>query len=332
VDVFVTGAGGFLGGAVVRRLIERGDRVRGFSRRRYSHLDRIGVKQHQGDLAESGALSRAMSGCELVFHIASKIDMWGAYEDFFRTNVIGTQNVVAACRENEVHKLVYTSTPSVVHGGGHVNGLDESAPYPDHYETHYPKTKAEAEKYVLRANDESLATVALRPHLIWGPGDPNLVPRLVERAKTGRLVKAAGGPYLVDSVFIDNAADAHLLAADKLDVGSIVAGKAYFITQGEPMDIGELIDRIIGAAGLPPVKKQAPAWLLTTAGYVTEHVYRLFRPTKEPPMTAFIARQLSTAHWFDISAARRDLGYHPSVSMEVGLEKLRRWLIDPGAD
>jgi nucleoside-diphosphate-sugar epimerase len=201
-------------------------------------------------------------------------------------------------------------------------GVDESMPYADRFDAPYPKTKALAEKMVLQANDQCLATVALRPHLIWGPGDPNFVPRLIERARAGRLAKVKGGPHLVDCIYIDNAAEAHLLAADRLDIGSPVAGKAYFISQGQPIDIGQLMDHIIGAAGLPPITRTLPPWLVYAAGSVLESIYRTFNLKGEPPMTRFVAKQLSKSHWFNIGAAHRDLGYTPKVSIGEGLRRL----------
>ena len=322
----VTGGAGFLGQAVVSRLRGRGDEVRNFSRGDYPYLRRLGVETWTGDLSDQEAVIKAARGCDLVFHVAAKAGIWGPYREYFSTNVVGTQNVIAACRTNGIKKLVYTSTPSVVRHDRKLAGVDESAPYGDRFEAHYPKTKAMAEKLVLAANGHDLATVALRPHLVWGPGDPNFLPRIIERRKSGRLRKVSGGPYPVDSTYIDNAAQAHLLAADQLDIGSIPAGKAYFISQGQPMDVGELIDRILEAAGLPPLDRSIPPWLARAAGVVLENVYGFLSIKKEPPMTTFLARQLSSAHWFDIGAARRDLNYKPEVSMEEGFVRLRESL------
>jgi nucleoside-diphosphate-sugar epimerase len=236
--------------------------------------------------------------------------------------VTGTENVIAACKKHGVRKLVYTSTPSVVHGGGDLEGADESVPYPDHYEAPYPETKAKAERAVLAANGPELATVSLRPHLIWGPGDPHLVPRILARARAGKLRRVGTRPVKVDVTYIDNAADAHLLAGDRLDVGSPVAGKAYFISNGEPVDLWEFINRVLAAAGLPPVTMTVSVWKARLAGQVLEWVYRTLRLPGEPPMTRFVASQLSTSHWYDIAAARRDLGYSPGVSVEEGLRRL----------
>ena len=198
----------------------------------------------------------------------------------------------------------------MVFDGEDQEGVDESTPYPENFLAHYPRTKAEAERLVLAANDDELATVALRPHLIWGPGDNHLVPRVIARARAGKLRLVGGRPTpAVDSVYIDNAADAHLAAEARLTVGSPVAGKAYFISQGEPVPLSELIDGILGAAELPPVDRSVSPRAAYVVGSMLEAVYGLFRIEREPVMTRFLARQLATAHWFDISAAKRDLNY-----------------------
>jgi 2-alkyl-3-oxoalkanoate reductase len=323
--VLVTGGGGFLGKAIVERLVKRGCKVRSLSRSIHSDLDKSGVDSSLGDLADAGAVERAVDGCELVFHVAAKPGVWGRYHEYYLPNVVGTNNILAACRKYGVKKLVYTSTPSVVHSGRNLENADESLPYAEHFETHYPRTKAEAEQAVLAAAGPELATVALRPHLIWGPGDNHLVPRIVSRWRSGRLRRTGSMETLVDATYIDNAADAHLLAADRLAIGSPISGKAYFIANGEPMPIWTLIDGILAAAGLPPVKKTIPFWMAYSAGAVLEGVYSLLRRKDEPMMTRFVAKQLATSHWFDLSAAKRDLGYEPKVTTMEGLERLKKW-------
>jgi nucleoside-diphosphate-sugar epimerase len=318
----VTGGGGFLGGAVVRSLQQRGDAVRSLTRSAYPWLDELGVEQALGDLADLAAVERAVAGCEVVFHTAAKAGVWGRYADFFRTNVTGTENVIAACRKHGVRKLVYTSTPSVVHNGGDIEGGNETLPYPARFDAHYPATKAAAEQAVLAANDNELATVALRPHLIWGPSDPHLIPRLLSRAKAGKLRRIGSRPIRVDATYIDNAADAHLLAGDRLALGSPVAGKVYFISNDEPVELWPFIDRILAAAGLPPLNRTVSAWKARSAGSLLEWLYWLFRLPGEPPMTRFVASQMSTAHWYDISAAKRDLGYVPKISIAEGMLRI----------
>lgn len=324
--VLVTGGGGFLGGAIVRRLLARGDQARSFSRGNYPELTAAGVEQYSGDLADATAVDHAVVGQELVFHVAAKPGVWGHKAEFYNANVVGTENILAACRRHGVKRLVYTSSPSVVHHGGDMEGVDESVPYPRHFEAHYPWTKALAEQRVLASNDATLATVALRPHLIWGPGDNHLVPRLLAKARAGKLRRVGHLDKRVDTIYIDNAADAHLNAADRLQVGSPIAGKAYFLAQGEPLPLWDLINRILACADLPPVQRSISPALAWIIGASCEAIFTLGRIQNEPPMTRFMARQLATAHWFDLSAARRDLGYSPRVDVTEGLRRLRAWL------
>jgi nucleoside-diphosphate-sugar epimerase len=321
----VTGGGGFLGGAIVRRLVERGDSVRSLARGDYPELRALGVETIRGDVAEIDATRRAAEGCDVVFHVAAKAGIWGPRAEFVRANVGGTRNVVEACRATGVGRLVFTSSPSVVYNGRDLEGVDESAPYPDHFDAHYPETKAEAERIVLRANGPDLSTVAIRPHLIWGPGDNHLIPRIVARARAGRLRRIGDRTNLVDSIFIDNAAEAHLQAADLLGPASRPAGRAYFLSQGDPWPLWELINGILRAAGLRPVTRTVSPTVAHLAGALLESVHRTFRLPGEPMMTRFLVHQLSTAHWFNIEAARRDLGYKPRVSIDEGLRRLGLW-------
>jgi len=318
----VTGGGGFLGGAIVRRLVERGWTVRALQRGSYESLEALGVEQIRGDIADSTVVSHAMTGCDIVFHVAARVEMWGPIEPFHRTNVVGTENVLAAMSRHEVRRLVFTSSPSVVHSRDGLEGANESVPYPDHYGAAYPQTKAMAEMAVLASNGPDLATVALRPHLIWGPGDTNLVPQLLSRARAGDLRFVGDGSNLVDTVYIDNAADAHMLAADRLERGAACAGKAYFISNGDPWPLKKIVNGILGAGGLPPEERTVPLRAALVAGAMFESLYRIFPTAGGPRMTPFIARNFGTPHWFDISAARRDLGYEPEVSIEEGLRRL----------
>jgi nucleoside-diphosphate-sugar epimerase len=324
--VLVTGGGGFLGSAIARRLVARGDVVRSFSRTHHTELEALGVTQLQGHLADFEAVSAAVAGCELVFHVAAKAGIWGRRRDFYATNVTGTESVLAACLRQGVRRMVYTSSPSVVFDGGDMEGAEERAPYPRHFEADYPRTKALAERAVLSANGTELTTVALRPHLIWGPGDNHLVPRIVARGRAGRLRRIGRTNPLIDSTYIDNVADAHLLAADRLQPGSAIAGKTYFISNGEPMPLWDLVNRILAAAGVGPVTRSIPFALAYAAGWTCETLYRFVGWEWEPPMTRFLARELATAHWFNLSAARRDLGYEPRVSIEEGMRRLAEHL------
>lgn len=324
--ILVTGGGGFLGSAIVRRLRARGDAVRSFARGWSAALDELGVEQVQGDLNDKPAVLRAVEGCDLVYHVAAKAGIWGKYKDYERTNVLGTANVLAGCRKHGVRRLVYTSSPSVVFNGKDQEGVDEAAPYADKYEAHYPCTKAQAEQLVTLANTARLATVSLRPHLIWGPGDNHLIPRLLKRARAGRLRRVGSKNKLIDSIYIDNAAEVHIQAADKLYAGGPIAGKCYFVSNGEPWPIWDLINAILGCADLPPVTRRVPVRVARGLGWLFEAVYGLCRIQREPPMTRFLAKELSTAHWYDLSNARRDLGYSPRVSITEGLARLRVWL------
>ncbi len=326
----VTGGGGFLGSAIVRLLLARGDEVRSYSRNDYPELAQLGVEQVQGDLADQDGVVRATEGCDIVFHVAAKAGIWGRYAEYYSANVTGTDNVIAACRHHNIDRLVYTSSPSVVFDGRDVEGGNESLPYPAHFEANYPRSKALAEQKVLAANGPSLATVSLRPHLIWGPGDNHLVPRIIAKAKAGKLRRIGNRPCLVDTVYVDNAADAHLLAADRLAFGAPAAGKAYFISNGEPIPLWQMVNQILATAGLPPVTRTVSPGIAYAAGVVCEGIWNHLRLSGEPPMTRFVAKELATAHWFDISAARHDLGYKPRISTEEGLKQLQKWLGETG--
>ncbi|MCK4659586.1 MAG: NAD-dependent epimerase/dehydratase family protein [Phycisphaerae bacterium] len=324
----VTGGGGFLGGAIARMLHERGDQVTVLGRHRYPHIERLGIGAIQGDLRDREAVCRAVEGVEVVFHAGAVPGIWGPRRMFWDINVGGTRNVLAACRETGVAKLVYTSSPSVVFGEGELCGVDESVPYPDRYLADYPETKAVAEREVLAADDQTLSTVSLRPHLIWGPGDPHLIPRVLDRARRGRLMQVGDGCNLVDIIYIDNAAEAHLLAADALGPGAACAGRAYFISQGKPVALWRWLNEIIEAMSIAPVRRTIRYKTAYRLGAVFEVLYSLAgRSTKrEPPMTRFLAAQLAKSHYFDISAAKRDFGYAPRVTTAEGVECLLTWL------
>jgi len=323
----VTGGGGFLGSAILRLLREEGGwELRSFSRGAYPDLEAGGIECFRGDLADREAVERAVAGSDIVFHVGAKAGVWGKFNEYFEANVRGTEHILAACRKHGVSRLVYTSGPTVDHGGEAIEGGDESLPYPDHFEAPYPETKATAEKMVLAANSGKFATTALRPHLIWGPGDNHLVPKIIERARKGRLRLVGKGDALIDTVYIDNAAEAHLAAARALKPGAACAGRAYFITNGEPRPVRDIINGILAAGGLPPVQKSVPMGVAVTAGKLLELAHSTFAPGSEPAMTAFLARQLGTAHYFDISAARRDLGWTPRISLDEGFDLLRQYL------
>jgi len=258
-------------------------------------------------------------------HNAAKAGAWGSYESYHLANVVGTDNVLAACRAHGVGRLVYTSTPSVTHRANHpVEGLGaDEVPYGEDFQAPYAATKAIAEQRVLAANSNSLATIALRPRLIWGPGDNQLVPRLAERARQGRLRLVGDGLNKVDTTYIDNAALAHFLALEHLAPGAACAGKAYFISNGEPLPMRELLNRLLAAAGAPGVEKSISFRAAYRIGAVAERLWPWLRLRGEPPMTRFLAEQLCTAHWYSMEPARRDFGYVPAVSIAEGLKRLK---------
>lgn len=324
--ILVTGGGGFLGSAICSMLVKRGDQVQSISRQAYPGLATMGISQFRGDLVDKGKIYSAAQGCDAIIHTAAKAGIWGDYSSYYQANVLGTQNIIEVCRELRITKLVYTSSPSVVFSGGDMEGVNESAPYPKHYLTAYPKTKAIAEQMVLNANDENLATVSLRPHLIWGPGDNHLVPRILARAKAGKLRKIGSRDVLVDSVYIDNAASAHILALDRLNFNSPCSGKAYFISNGEPWKLWDLVNEIILAGKGNVVNKTVSVSLAYFMGWLFEIIYTISRKHAEPPMTRFLAKELSTSHWFDISNARNDLGYVPMITIREGLDRLKKAL------
>lgn len=320
--VLVTGGGGFVGKAILERLAGGDMELVSLARGDYPELRAMGVETHQGDLADEAAVMKAVEGCDLVFHVAAIAGIWGPYETFYRANVLGTEHLLKACRAHGVRRLVFTSSPSVVQTDGDCEGGDESMPYPASHRTHYQATKAASEQAVLAANGPDLSTVALRPRLIWGPGDRHLVPRLVDRATKGKLRFLGSGDYLVDSTIIDNVVDAHLGAAERLAPDAACAGKAYFISNGEPWPLNKLINGILKASAAPEVTRSIPAGLAFVLGTICEGIWALLRLGGEPPMTRFLAKQLSTANWYDLSAARRDLGYEPRVSLDEGLQRL----------
>lgn len=319
----VTGAGGFLGSYIVERLIDRGDRVRAFSRGEYPFLTQLGVECVRGDVRDAAAVADACRGIETVFHTAALPGIWGRWSEYYKTNTLGTQNVVAGCLRHGVPRLVFTSSPSVTFNGESQEGVNESAPYPSFWLANYPRSKALAESSVLDANGRNgLFTCALRPHLVWGPRDPHLVPRVLDRARRGRLCRIGDGANLIDTVYVENAAEAHLQAADRLFEGSPVAGSAYFISQGEPVNCWDWINQLLAIAGLPPVKKTISLASAKRVGALCEFAYWALGFRKDPPMTRFLACQLAKPHWFDISRARRDFGYSPRISMEEGMGRL----------
>lgn len=327
----VTGAGGFLGYYVASALVARGHRVRVLTRVKKPTLDLLGVEYRLGAVQNRDDVQEAFCGnppLDCVFHVAAKAGIWGKWSDYLAVNVRGTEHVLDACREFLVPRLVYTSSPSVTFDGTDQCGIDEREPYAARWLAHYPHSKALAEQAVLKANGtQGLSTCALRPHLIWGPGDQHLVPRLIDRARAGQLRRVGDGRNMIDTIYVENAADAHLLAAERLKENSPVCGRAYFLSQGEPVNCWEWIDEVLALAGIPPVRKSLSFRAAYMAGAMLEGIWSLLGRTGEPPMTRFLAAQLATSHYFDISRARQDLGYEPRVSTAEGMERLRKSLV-----
>lgn len=324
----VTGGGGFLGRYVVEQLQARGDQVRVLGRRDYPDLAASGVECVRGDVADAEIVSQACDGIDVVFHTAAIAGIWGRWEDYYQANVVGTENVIAACRQHRVGRLVQTSSPSVTFDGHDQNGVDESVPYPTRWLAHYPRSKALAEQLALAANQPGkLLTCALRPHLIWGPRDQHLIPRLIERAKSGKLRIVGNGKNLVDMIYVENAAAAHLQAADALTEGGAICGRAYFLSQGEPVVCWDWINDLLKLAEIPPLRRKISYRAAYAIGGLMEAAYRLAgKYDSEPRMTRFLAAQLATNHYFDLSAARRDFGYQPKINLAEGMRRLAETL------
>ena len=324
--ILVTGASGFVGRRLIQRLLEQGCQVFGLCRSSQPDLEALGVEMKYVDLANASDARSACSGMDTVFHTAAKVGIWGSISDFRKANVEGTQAIINGCRDFEVSKLIYTSTPSVVFNGQSLSGADESLPYGKDIPCPYPTTKAIAERAVLAANEQTpgyLKTVALRPHLIWGPGDAHLVPRVLDRARKGRLRIVGDGSNRVDLTYIENVVDAHLWAEASLDNEiNNPGGKAYFISNDEPVALWEWINELLDSREIPRIRKNLSFERAMSFGRLMEATWRVFRLKSDPPITRFVASELAKDHWFDISAAKRDLSYKPRVSMKRGMEAL----------
>lgn len=323
----VTGGGGFLGRYIVEQLLARADgphAVAIFARGSYPELSRIGVDVIRGDLTDEAAVVAACRDCDAVFHVAAVPGVWGSWEKYHSINTRGTEHVLQGCVRHGVPRLIYTSSPSVVYDGRPHEGANESLPYPlaEHYLCHYPHSKALAERAVLAANGDSLSTIALRPHLIWGPRDNHLIPRLIRRARSGRLRRVGDGSNRISMCYVENAAAAHLQAFDALRPGAACAGQAYFINEPEPVFLWDWVNELLSLAGLPPVQRSLSRRTAWNLGAIFETVYGLLGIKAEPPMTRFLAAQLAESHWYSIAAAQRDFGYRPLVSVEEGMKRL----------
>jgi nucleoside-diphosphate-sugar epimerase len=322
--ILVTGAGGFLGYHICERLLKEGHEVFNFSRSHHTDLDKLNVKTIKGNLQNSKDVTNALKGFEAVFHVASKVAMWGKWEDFYNTNVVGTENIINACKEHGIKTLVYTSTPSVVFGTKDIINGNEEIPYPTDFKSLYAKSKSIAEKKVLCANKENeLHTCALRPHLIFGPRDKNIIPRLVDAAKKGRLKRIGDGNNLVDVIHVENAAAAHINAFKSLITDKKAQGKAYFIAQEKPVNLWDFINTILTKFNEKPIEKKISFKKAYRIGAIIEFFLKLFKVYDvHPPMTRFVAMQMSKSHYFSHDNAEKDFGYSPELNLEEAIDSL----------
>ena len=319
--VLVTGGSSLLAQRTADALLERGDDVVMLQRGESA----IDAAQVRGDVRDADLVRRAVDGCDAVIHAAAKVGIVGSWDDFRSINVDGTAHVIAAARELGLSRMVHVSTPSVAHAGHSLVGALADPPVTGRSDAHYAESKAMAERLALGAASDAFAVVAIRPHLVWGPGDTQLVGRIVERAKAGRLALVGGGAALIDTTYIDNAASALVAALDAAVPGAACVGKAYVIANGEPRPIRELIEGILRAAGVDARPKVVPLRLALGAGSIVEKLWARAKPDEEPPLTRFLAEQLGTAHWFDPRPARTDLGWRPKVTIDQGLAELAHW-------
>jgi nucleoside-diphosphate-sugar epimerase len=324
--VLVTGGGGFLGMALIKKLIAKGHKVTSFSRREYPLHWALGISGIQADIRDVEALEKACRGKDVVFHLAAKVGIWGNLREYESVNVTGTSNVIEACRKEGVGRLVYTSSSSVVFDGSDLEGIDETYPYPEHHGSHYASTKARAERLIIEANSDNLKTISLRPHLVWGPYDTNLIPGILKRAASGKLRRIGDKEYFKDTTYIDNMTDALLLAADALGKKQEAAGQVFFITNGEPARVWDFVNSVIQIAGHPPVQKKIPEKMALLAAGFSERTHKFFGIQSEPFMTRHAIKELCANHWFDISKARNILGYHPRISYAEGFKLLKDYL------
>ena len=315
------------GGDPAAALLGRGDEVV-LLHRGESPVD---TPQVRGDVRDPDLVRRAVEGCDAVVHAAAKVGIVGAWDDFRAINVDGTANVIAAARELGVSRVVHVSTPSVAHAGHSLVGAAADPPVTGRTDAHYAESKAIAERLALGAASDALPIVAIRPHLVWGPGDTQLVGRIVERARAGRLALVGGGTALIDTTYLDNAASALVAALDTAVPGAACIGRAYVIANGEPRPIRELIEGILRAAGVAATPRVVPLRLATGVGSIVEKVWARVKPDEEPPLTRFLAEQLGTAHWFDPRPARDDLRWTPTVTIDEGLDRLAAWFASTAA-
>lgn len=316
--ILITGATSLLGRSVADRLLDRGESLRTLQRSP-SGLD---CDEVLGDVRDASDVEAAVAGCAAVVHLAAKVGVVGSWPEFESVNVQGTLRLLAAARNAGVSHFVHVSSPSVAHGGESLVGAPAGPALPDAVRGHYARSKALAESFALDADRDGFAVAVLRPHLVWGPGDTQLVGRLVERARSGRLATVGTGAALIDTTYVDNAADAIVCALGRVDS---IRREPLVVSNGQPRPIGEMVARIVTAAGLEPPRLSVPSWLAVGGGAVIEGLWERSGRSGDPPMTRFLAEQLSTAHWFDQRRTREALQWSPSVTIEEGLRRLEQW-------
>lgn len=324
--VVVLGGSGFVGRALVRRLVSDGIETAVVARKEFPEAETLGVRVLSGDIGDADFLKNSLAGYDTIIHLASKTGIWGDKNEYYATNVIGTQNVLDACRANNVAALVYASTPAVVYQKDDLCGVNERTPYARDFLCDYAWSKAIAEKMVLEANCDLLKTIALRPHLVWGPGDTNHIPPLLGQARCRQLKRIGDGHNLVDVTYIDNAVDAFVLAAKNLHGSASGAGKPYFISQGEPVNLWNWLNKFFRRLDVPVVEESIPFQKAYLMGMFMEKFFPFARIKREPCMTRFLAVQLAKSHWFSIENANRDLGYFPKVSTAEGINTILEWV------
>ena len=322
--VLVTGTGSLLLGGIASELVRRGDDVVCVQRRSTTFDGYQNARQVLADIRDADAIAQAAHGCDAVIHGAARVGVVGSQKEFYDTNVTGTINILHAAEKHDISRLVLVSTPSVAHTGDSLIGAPAGDAEIGRTHSYYAESKAIAERAVLNARNNHLAVVAIRPHLVWGPGDTQLVGRIVERAASGRLAVIGTGNALVDSTYIDNAISVHIAALDALHVGSASDGKAYVVSNGEPRSVNELMRSMCAAADIPFEPRHLSLAFGIRLGSLIERLWPLFR-SSEPPITRFIAEQLGTAHWFDQRAVQEDLGWTPHVSLDEGFQRLTQW-------
>ncbi len=317
--VLVTGATSLLGRSTIERLIARGDEVTSLQR----SPGPVGIREVLGDIADQDIAVAATAKQDAVIHLAARVGVTGSWQDFERTNIVGTKTIIDAAKQNGVSRVVHVSSPSVAHSGSALVGASAASADPSTTRGHYATSKAKAELYALSRDDDSCSVVAIRPHLVWGPGDTQLIGRIVERSKQGRLVLIGNGSALIDTTYIDNAADALVAAVDQAPQ---LGGRSLVVSNGQPRTVRELLEHIVTAAGLEPPTRNVPAPVAFVSGLAFEKIWDRTERSDDPPVTSFLAEQLSTAHWFDQRETRRALAWQPTVSLEEGFRRLQAWL------